>query len=833
MEEQRIFKLVIDPGASEKRISELTADLTAAKIANQELDKSLKAGTITTEEFGKQSSANKRILMELTGELRAETKVLDLHTKQTNEAVGSNNQMRAQLSGLTQQYNALSKAERENVNVGGVLKTQIKGLSDELKVNESAIGDNRRSVGNYTGGILAAVDGTGLLATVTTKAKAAHEAYSATLTIVRKGLIGNVGALKLFKLALAATGIGLVVIALSGLVAFLTRTQEGIDFVSAKTKGLTTVLGVITDKLSDFGEIMFNAFSNPKEALKDLMAFLEGQVMNRLKSFAVIWDGIRNGDMKKLNNGLLQLTTGFEDVIGKTEAFGKELAIAAKNGEKVERETQRIRDAERDLNVERANSRKTIKALNLLAEDTSKSTAQRAEAARKALKIEEGLMGKQLKLQKEKLANIVFENGLTKSGTADLERQAEAEKELANIEMGSLELRTTLNNKLNTIRKEGIAQQAAASLKQLEDRKAQIEVEMMQYKEGTQARLDIQEQLIQQELLIQNKGAGLSLNQRKLNELKANAQILELRAEFYKKDAEKEMEYRGILGELNKKAESQITKDSFAEMEKRRKKAEEEAKAISDAQIAAAENTKQALAEIDQERIDIAIETMHALSSLVEIVAGRNEEAANFQRALAVFEIGISAAKAVMSGIEKAAAAGPFPANLLAIVSTVATTLGYVAQAKALLSEGSAPKAPKFKGARGGLLQGPSHASGGIRGTGSFAGIEVEGGEALINKKATAQFLPYLNSINMATGGAPLAPVTFGRVGGIMLPQVPSQLSMEQRFRAPISLPQPPAPIDYGRLASELAKVRIVTKVTDINTAQANVNYTQGRASVR
>jgi len=53
------------------------------------------------------------------------------------------------------------------------------------------------------------------------------------------------------------------------------------------------------------------------------------------------------------------------------------------------------------------------------------------------------------------------------------------------------------------------------------------------------------------------------------------------------------------------------------------------------------------------------------------------------------------------------------------------------------------------KFAKGGILNGPSHAQGGIKT--SFG--ELEGGEAVINKRSTSQFLPLLSEINAAGGG--------------------------------------------------------------------------------
>ncbi len=58
--------------------------------------------------------------------------------------------------------------------------------------------------------------------------------------------------------------------------------------------------------------------------------------------------------------------------------------------------------------------------------------------------------------------------------------------------------------------------------------------------------------------------------------------------------------------------------------------------------------------------------------------------------------------------------------------------------------------------ADGGVLEGPTHSNGGIRGTGRFSNVEVEGGEFIVNRVATQRFLPQLeqmNSYKFANGG--------------------------------------------------------------------------------
>lgn len=78
---------------------------------------------------------------------------------------------------------------------------------------------------------------------------------------------------------------------------------------------------------------------------------------------------------------------------------------------------------------------------------------------------------------------------------------------------------------------------------------------------------------------------------------------------------------------------------------------------------------------------------------------------------------------------------GPlFLAQLAGVVATTTAQLGIISSTKF---------------AKGGLLKGPSHANGGV--LTQFG--ELEGGEAVINKRSTATFAPLLSKINQVGGG--------------------------------------------------------------------------------
>jgi len=100
----------------------------------------------------------------------------------------------------------------------------------------------------------------------------------------------------------------------------------------------------------------------------------------------------------------------------------------------------------------------------------------------------------------------------------------------------------------------------------------------------------------------------------------------------------------------------------------------------------------------------------------------------------------------------------------LAFTSALATTqplvpLGLIAGAGVLISTGiQVAKIKSQKFAQGGILNGPSHANGGIK----TSHGELEGGEAVINKRSTSMFKTELSRINQAGGGRKFA------TGGIL-----------------------------------------------------------------
>ncbi len=138
-------------------------------------------------------------------------------------------------------------------------------------------------------------------------------------------------------------------------------------------------------------------------------------------------------------------------------------------------------------------------------------------------------------------------------------------------------------------------------------------------------------------------------------------------------------------------------------------------------------------------QIQVTQAATNIIGSLIQITGDRSGKLAAFQKGVATLEIGISTAKAIAEGIASAQSV-PFPGNLVAIGTTIATVLGNVAQAKQIIQGSGA--VPKFKLAKGVIdLQG--------EGTGTSDSIPamLSRGESVMTAEETKRFRPTLEAI--------------------------------------------------------------------------------------
>jgi hypothetical protein len=150
-----------------------------------------------------------------------------------------------------------------------------------------------------------------------------------------------------------------------------------------------------------------------------------------------------------------------------------------------------------------------------------------------------------------------------------------------------------------------------------------------------------------------------------------------------------------------------------------------------------------------------AIEQEYALKEQ-QLAAEQEAKLKEIKKKQADVEFAITVAQIIANtaaSIASAVAASPLTGGLP--FSAINAAIGAIQLATAI-QQRTATQAL----AKGGILTGPSHAQGGIMIPGT--GIEVEGGEAVINRRSTALYGPLLSAINQAGGGNQLVPNYFG-----------------------------------------------------------------------
>lgn len=130
-----------------------------------------------------------------------------------------------------------------------------------------------------------------------------------------------------------------------------------------------------------------------------------------------------------------------------------------------------------------------------------------------------------------------------------------------------------------------------------------------------------------------------------------------------------------------------------------------------------------------------------SLRALIDATSEDEEEATKRGKILALAEIAFNTGVAIAEGVSSAMAV-PFPANLAAITTTIATVISNIATALSTVNSA------KF--AEGGLVTG--------EGTGTSDSIPamLSNGESVMTARTTAMFAPVLSAFNQMGGGVPI-----------------------------------------------------------------------------
>ena len=493
--------------ASLRKEQEAGGQLTDEQIAReQELTANIQTSKV-------ELASQKDELSKVNTERRAAVKEVQNYTNAQDAELGSNERMKAQLKILTDQYNELSQEERENTEAGQEMGKNIKDLTDKLKSNESAVGDNRRNVGNYSESIQDALGNVTIFGTnlggltksftetknatlahlkalvVTESVQKSHTAATNSQTAAQKALnvatLAGKVAMNVFKLALIATGIGAFVVVVGSLVAYFKSTEEGAMRLKVVMAALGSITANITSKFADLGKIIFDAFNNIKElniqdVFKSIGDAIRDNITNRIEAFGLAGKAIAkifSGDIKEgfkdLANSVAQGVTGIEDPIGKVQAAGEKVVQLYEDGKEAVKgfADEIAADTQKAIALQEKENALVFQRRNLLKENAQieAQVAQlRADAADKANLSQEEIIAKleeAVALESKKLQNLTkiakTEFDIQKGRSALATDSAEEAEELFQKELAYQQALTNEKSGIVRLEKQIAAEQYA------------------------------------------------------------------------------------------------------------------------------------------------------------------------------------------------------------------------------------------------------------------------------------------------------------------------------------------------------------------------------------
>lgn len=715
-----------------KKLGELLATQKELSATNSELNKQAKllsdANQKNTDAYKQVTDAigkNKKAQIENGNAIKSTKRNVDLAVQSNKAAKGSYNALTAETNKLKKQLRELPNAFDKNNAAANKLKKQIKENTDQLKEFDKEVGDNFRNVGNYKEAFAEAAGASGIFS----QQLGALKAIQATLAPIQKLLTvetnahataqtaANVAtnrgvvALKRLKLALIKSGIGAAVVALGSLAAFFLKSRRGSDKLEQGMAFLSAGFDVFIDRIATSGEALTMFFRGD---FSEAVALLKEQ----FKGF------------------------GEEMTNETTAAFELEKQLQELEERKVNfivREAQLLEEiAETRVKATQAELDNIPKALELnqkaidLTKELGETRVEHAEEYARILSAQVALGDSSLEEIREEQEAIVESNRI----------RTEENKKLLSLEAKSLSLRKQLRAKEakeNKDNEEGFRHEF------LKTQEFKLEV----LKDTNQKASDLADDAFMTQIgrVIDQADAEIEAEKKKQEEI---AQA-------------KEMAKQGAI------QAAQATADAVFQVQQEALARETEA-----ALTAAQRQYDTELTILNQRLEDgiIAEEEFIKQKEALDAKQARRERSIKKkqfedQKALSIIQAVVNTALAITSAF---ATSG----NIYAGIALAAVAAATGAAQIAVIASQKFAKGGVLPAKEGGMIQGNSHANGGVKFSVGGAIHEAEGGEVIINRKSSAMYRPLLSQINQAGGGVAFAHggVIPKHQNGVSLPSV-------------------------------------------------------------
>lgn len=397
-----------------------------------------------------------------------------------------------------------------------------------------------------------------------------------------------------------------------------------------------------------------------------------------------------------------------------TDGTGKQMGDAAKDIQTLAASYKALVDAqEKAGNVELEVNAKTGRLRNTMATEREAQVKKQIDMAKQLAELELELAdsGYDKAVAKQKLMTIQLDADLKAAGqNAELKKAIQAKY---NQDV------TALDNELQLAK--ATADATALEMEQTRRDEAKAKREQDQQDELTALEDSFKEKQL---LLTQMYADG------QITETEQQAQELQLQSEHLQALLAMQQQF----GIDTTQTETEIANAKIAA----KKRAANEAKRIADAEIQTAKNS------------------VKIIGNLASLLMGQGAQNAEFQKALALTQIAIDTGAAIAGIVKIASNSSADPITFgVELTAGIATVLGNIANATAIINSASTPAPPSFE--RGGMIYGPSHTNGGVM-------INAQGGEMVVNRGGVRLGGGLVNQLNAAGNGDAIA---LSRINGM------------------------------------------------------------------
>lgn len=451
---EKILDIKVNYSDAIKAIANYQAKIDAARNAEKQLKKQLSEGKISRQQYNEAMASTKAVIADYNDSIRIINKTVQNQLKQEKEQEGSLRSLRAQLSNLTAEYDALSEAERKGAR-GEELKKSINEVTDALKGAEEETQRYYRNVGNYEKSL------SSIFESLEKKLAEETKLYEELISVqgenseaarkqkeVMESLVKEMDATKSAAegineniTTLIANGIGL--------------NESTLKMIQGFTS-LSTVINVVKSAVIALLSQLAKLIANPIVAILTAISVVIMAVAKGIKSseentsrwnvvlapLKMALDAVGKV-LQIVASGILSVVEAGGKMMGwitkqleKLPVLGKYVAEVNKENERyiaMAKEQAAIERDTRNLQVQNAKNALQIATLKAKADDElNVSAKERMEAIREANRLEEEASKKNYELAKRRYENLVQYNSMAENTVETNREIAQAEVEMYN-----------------------------------------------------------------------------------------------------------------------------------------------------------------------------------------------------------------------------------------------------------------------------------------------------------------------------------------------------------------------------------------------------------------